>query len=210
MKAFAEGVCRGRDRMRHATMSLEELYTGKTTKVPITRHIICQKCCGKERQNVTVHSDARGNPMFRDSMLGQNFQLCHGYDEMGERMGLKKECENCKDKKVVTERKFLDVHVKKGMRNGERIIIYGESDQCPDLIPGDVVVVIEEEWHRRFVREGDNLKTEVEIDATMALAGGSITIRQLDGRMLSVDIVPGTKEGEKQNHGIVGCWYYNK
>jgi DnaJ homolog subfamily A member 2 len=192
--------------MRHATMTLEELYTGKTIKVPITRHVICGKCGGKGGDNRTAHSKSTCNGMCRDPTL----QLCHGYDETGEGIGSKTRCQECNNEKVVVERKFLEIHVKKGMRNGETIKICGESDRAPDLIPGDVLVVIEEEWHPRFVREGDDLKTEVEIDPSVTLAGGSISIRQLDGRMLSVHIVSGTKEGEKKNHCMLRNWSYNK
>lgn len=45
---------------------------------------------------------------------------------------------------VVTERKVLEVHITKGMRNGQKITFHGEADEAPGIIPGDIIFIVEE------------------------------------------------------------------
>lgn len=45
---------------------------------------------------------------------------------------------------VVKERKVLEVHITKGMRNGQKIVFHGEADEAPGVIPGDIIFVVEE------------------------------------------------------------------
>lgn len=44
-------------------------------------------------------------------------------------------------------RKILEVHVDKGMKDGQKIVFAGEGDQEPDLEPGDIVIVLDEKEH---------------------------------------------------------------
>jgi len=124
-------------------------------------------------------------------MMQQIQQPCNECEGTGEIMNPKDRCKTCNGKKVVSERKVLEVHIDKGMKSGQQIKFTGESDQAPGIIPGDVVIVVEEKPHERFQRKGDDLFCEADIDLLTALAGGEIIIPHLDDRALHVTIVPG-------------------
>lgn len=49
---------------------------------------------------------------------------------------------------VVKERKVLEVHINKGMRNGQKITFHGEADEAPGTVPGDIIFIIEEKVRR--------------------------------------------------------------
>lgn len=51
---------------------------------------------------------------------------------------------------VVRERKVLEVHVDKGMVDGQKITFNGEGDQEPGLEPGDIIIVLDEKEHPVF------------------------------------------------------------
>ncbi len=51
---------------------------------------------------------------------------------------------------VVRERKVLEVHVDKGMVDGQKITFSGEGDQEPGLEPGDIIIVLDEKEHPVF------------------------------------------------------------
>lgn len=106
-------------------------------------------------------------------------------------MNPKDRCKQCHGKKTTSERKVLEVHVDKGMKSGQQIKFTGESDEAPGVVPGDVVIVVEEKEHTRFQRKGDDLYTEANIDLLTALGGGEFAIGHLDDRVLHVTIVPG-------------------
>jgi len=132
-------------------------------------------------------------------MIQQIQSPCDDCQGTGEVINIKDRCSNCKGKKVLPDKKFLEVHIDKGMKGGQTIQFRGESDQSPNGEPGDVVIVIEEKTHDRFRRQENDLITEVEVDLLTALAGGQFAIKHLDDRALLVNIEP----GEVVKHGML-------
>ncbi len=61
----------------------------------------------------------------------------------------------------------------------------------PDVIPGDVIIVLQEQEHPRFKRNETDLLIEQEITLFEALCGFSFTLTHLDGRTLLVRSRPG-------------------
>ena len=131
-------------------------------------------------------------------MIQQMQSPCDECSGTGEVINARDRCSQCKGKKVIPDKKFLEVHIDKGMKGGQTIQFRGESDQSPNAEAGDVVIVIEEKPHDRFKRQENDLIVEVEIDLLTALAGGQFSIKHLDDRALIVQIEPGEviKPGE--------------
>ena len=65
----------------------------------------------------------------------------------------------------------LEVTIPKGAQTGTKVRIAGKGQQGP-AGPGDLYLKIRVESDPRFVRDGDNLKTEVEVDLYTAVLGG--------------------------------------
>ena len=179
-------------------VTLEELYRGKTTKLALTRNVICTKCAGKGGKEGAVKScgtcSGRGIRVTlrqMGPMIQQIQQPCDECSGTGEVINQKDRCKTCNGRKTISEKKMLEVHIDKGMKGGQTITFRGESDQAPGVTPGDVVIVIEEKPHERFQRKENDLITDVEIDLLSALAGGTFAIRHLDDRALVVNILPG-------------------
>ncbi|KAF8610214.1 hypothetical protein BDV93DRAFT_601261 [Ceratobasidium sp. AG-I] len=194
----SQGPRKGKDLHHRVGASLEDLYKGKFTKLALTRHVICTKCSGKGGKEGAVRKcggcQGRGvKVMLRQMgpMLQQIQQPCGECDGTGEVINQKDRCKVCVGKKVVSERKFLEVHIDKGMKGGQPITFAGESDQSPGVEPGDVIIIVDEKPHERFRREGNDLFCEVELDLLTALGGGAFSILHLDERVLHVTIHPG-------------------
>lgn len=199
------GPRRTKDLVHRVHVSLEDLYKGKTTKLALTRNIICGKCKGKGGKDGAVRTcnscNGRGVKITlrqMGPMIQQMQSSCDECSGTGEIINAKDRCQICKGKKVVPEKKILEVHIDKGMKNGQTVTFNGESDQTPGAEPGDVVIVIEEKPHERFQRQDTDLITSVEIDLLTALGGGQFSIKHLDDRVLVVTLVPGEiiKDGE--------------
>ncbi|KAH9459060.1 hypothetical protein Pst134EA_019211 [Puccinia striiformis f. sp. tritici] len=107
-------------------------------------------------------------------------QTCQEYQGIGEIINPKDRCKDCTGAKIVKERKVLDVHIDKGMRDGQIITFRGEADQSPNVTPGDVEIIIEEKPHPIFKRKEDDLVAEIEVDLVTALTGGVIPLEHLD------------------------------
>jgi DnaJ family protein A protein 2 len=98
----------------------------------------------------------------------------------------KDKCKKCKGEKTVKEKKTLEVFVSKGMKNGERIAFSGEADEAPETTPGDVIVVLQQQEHHTFKRDGPNLFLKKSITLLEALTGFHFSVTHLDGRTLLI------------------------
>lgn len=193
-----QGPKKGKDLVHRIKVSLEDLYKGKTTKLALQKHVLCSKCKGKGGKEGAVKSCAgchgQGVKIVLRQlgpMVQQIQQTCSDCGGEGEIINAKDRCKGCSGKKIVNERKVLEVFIDRGMKEGQTISFSGEADQAPGIEPGDVVIVVEEKPHDVFKRKGDDLYAEIEIDLLTALAGGSFTIPHLDERALLVKIAPG-------------------
>jgi DnaJ homolog subfamily A member 2 len=191
-------------------VSLEDLYKGKTTKLALTRNVICPKCDGKGGKEGAVRPcgscQGRGVRVTlrqMGPMIQQLQQPCDECSGSGEIINHRDKCKTCNARKTVSEKKMIEVHIDKGMKGGQTITFNGESDQAPGVVPGDVIIVIEEKLHERFKRNDNNLMTDVEIDLLTALGGGKFTIKHLDDRALVVTMAAG--EIVKQGMCKVDC-----
>lgn len=199
------GPQRGKDMHHGLKVTLEDLYKGKTSKLALQKTVICATCDGKGGKEGAVKTcstcNGRGIRLVvrqMGPMIQQIQQPCGDCGGAGEIIREKDRCTVCRGKKTVQERKILEVHIEKGMENGQRIVLSGEGDQAPNVIPGDIVIVLELKPHPRFRREGKNLYYKATIDLSTALTGGKFAIEHLDDRVLAVEIIPGEviKPGE--------------
>ncbi|KAI8365554.1 ATPase GET3 [Blakeslea trispora] len=192
------GPRRGKDMMHQLKVSLEDVYLGKTSKLALQKNVLCSKCDGKGGKEGAVQAcrpcNGQGVRIVMRQMgpIVQQFQQqCDSCRGTGEIINEKDRCKECMGKKILSERKILEVHIERGMRDGQKITFSKEGDQAPGIIPGDIVIVLDEKPHPRFTRQGDDLVYEAKIDLLTALAGGQFAIPHLDDRVLLVNVIPG-------------------
>ena len=75
----------------------------------------------------------------------------------------KDRCKNCQGRKTVKERKILEVHIDKGMRDGQKITFSGEGDQEPGIEPGDIIIILDEKEHPLYKRNDMDLRRKMVI-----------------------------------------------
>ncbi|KAE8241697.1 hypothetical protein A4X13_0g7300 [Tilletia indica] len=192
------GPRKGKDLVHRVKATLEELYKGKTVKLALQKHVLCTKCEGRGGKEGSVKQcpGCNGNGIkvvLRQlgPMVQQMQQTCQDCQGTGEQIAAKDRCKSCSGKKVIQERKVLEVRVDKGMEDGQQITFKEEADQAPNTVPGDVIFVVDEQPHPRFKRRKNDLICEVEVDLLTALAGGQIQLEHLDDRALQVQLNPG-------------------
>ncbi|KAF3673787.1 DnaJ protein -like protein 2 [Capsicum annuum] len=92
---------------------------------------------------------------------------CNECKGTGETISDKDRCPQCKGEKVMQEKKVLEVHVEKGMQNGQK------------------------KEHPKFKRKGDDLFIEHTLTLTEALCGFQFVLTHLDNRQLLIKSQPG-------------------
>jgi len=108
-------------------------------------------------------------------------------------------CTNCQGYKVVKESKILTVEIEPGMQVGQQISFYGESDQFPDTITGDVIFVLRPAQETSiFTRSGNDLHCKKEVTLIEALSGIKFILKHLDDRELLITTDEIVQPGEKR------------
>eukprot|EP01125_Pyxidicula_operculata_P017479 TRINITY_DN6120_c0_g1_i1.p1 TRINITY_DN6120_c0_g1~~TRINITY_DN6120_c0_g1_i1.p1 ORF type:complete len:239 (-),score=62.03 TRINITY_DN6120_c0_g1_i1:98-814(-) len=137
-------------------------------------------------------------------MISQRQMVCDQCKGEGEVIPKDDRCEKCKGNKVVPESKIISVDIEKGMRWGQSISLYGESDQAPDHQTGDLVLVLQpkDDVTETYQRKGDDLYLTHTVPLVEALTGVRFVAKHLDGSdiLLHTDNVTSPGELLKVNH----------
>ena len=106
-------------------------------------------------------------------------------------------CPTCHGEGTVERTEPLEVRIKAGTRDGQRIRLAGKGNAGAHGGPaGDLYVIIRTADHPIFHREGDDIRITVPVTATEAALGAKIEVPTIDGRAL-LKIPPGTQSGQK-------------
>ncbi|MED6253898.1 DnaJ (Hsp40), subfamily A, member 4 [Ataeniobius toweri] len=190
---------RGKNVVHQLAVTLEEMYNGSTRKLGLQKNVICEKCDGHGGKKGALEkcSNCKGRGVqirvqqLGPGMIQQIQSMCPDCQGQGEKFNSKDRCKNCNGHKVERKKKILEVHIDKGMKDGQKITFHGEGDQEPGLEPGDIIIVLDQKEHPRFQRQGDDLIMKMDIKLAEALCGFRKTIQTLDNRMLIVSTKPG-------------------
>lgn len=192
-----QGKRKGEDVNFPLKVELEDVYNGCSKKLRLTRNVLCKGCNGKGGKNVTTCRDCRGQGvkvMLRQigpGMMQQVQQACGACQGEGEVCAEKDRCSECLGAKTLKEKKQLEVFINRGMAHGEKIPFPGEADEAPNMLPGDVVVILQVKDHPHFKRDHVNLFMKKEITLYEALCGFTYSIQHLDKRVLKITSEPG-------------------
>ncbi|EYC43951.1 hypothetical protein Y032_0476g2142 [Ancylostoma ceylanicum] len=180
-------------------VSLEQLYNGFSKKLKVTRTVICTDCkgLGGVAGSVVKCSDCKGRGMIvrvmqlAPGMIQQVQSPCGACKGTGEVIPAKDRCKGCQGQKKRKVEEILEVHVEKGMKDGDRIMFEGRGDEDHDVPPGDIVIILDEKDHHTFFRKDDNLVMNIDIQLVEAMCGFSRVIKTLDDRTLFFNVLPG-------------------
>jgi DnaJ family protein A protein 2 len=176
-------------------VKLEDLYNGLTKKIRVTRTRICNGCNGvgaKNKDAVKECSTCHGKgQVMHMQQLAQGFMTqqvvtCKDCKGAGKTIDEKNKCSECKGRRVTNEAKTLEINIDKGMKHGQKLVFEGEADESPDVLPGDIVFVIQQKPHDLFERDNDNLYMKKKISLIEALTGVEFEVAHMDGRVLNV------------------------
>lgn len=81
---------------------------------------------------------------------------------------------------------ILTIEVRPGWKKGTKITFPEKGNEQPNIIPADLVFIIDEKPHSVFTREGNDLVTTQKITLVEALTGYNVHLTTLDGRSLTI------------------------
>ncbi|KAJ7650673.1 hypothetical protein FB45DRAFT_888457 [Roridomyces roridus] len=191
---------KGEDTVIPHSVTLQDLYNGKTLKLSLEKEAVCGTCQGTggksgAKPKPCAICDGKGwttAQMSHGSYLSSSRVPCSNCGGTGEKIREKDRCKKCKGEKTVKEKNRQEVVIEKGMADKQRIILAGAGDEEPGVPAGDVIFVLTLTPHESFERSGSDLLTNATITLSEALFGFSrILITHLDGRGVKVTSPPG-------------------
>jgi len=175
-------------------VSLENLYTGKTVKFEYKRNMKCSDCKGVGSKDKDALIDCRvckgqGKRVEirqMGMMIQQQVLPCQVCNATGKVIKDGKECEKCIGKRIMSEDIQLEIPIRPGTSQGDRICMKGKAHDNPDCEEtGDLFLIIVEKASKTGLkREGNDLVYQKEIDLVDALCGVEFYIKHLDERYI--------------------------
>jgi len=169
---------------------------GGVMRLNITRQDVCGNCHGSGHvEQPGVCPQCHGKGTIEQSANRMKFNMpCPRCGGTGKNVSV---CPVCHGEGVVGRTEPLEVRIKAGTRDGQRIRIPGKGNAgTGGGQPGDLYVIIRAGDHPVFRRDGDDIYVTVPVTATEAALGAKIEVPTIDGRAL-LKVPPGTQSGQK-------------
>jgi molecular chaperone DnaJ len=193
---------RGADLVAAVEIELAEAATGVTRQVPFQVAVTCAHCEGDGAEpgsEVTTCATCGGAGRLQQvsrSVFGEfvRTQACPACGGSGRK--IETPCTECQGAGRVLEERRLEVSIPPGIHDGQRIRLSGEGHAgAGGARAGDMYVQVHVLHDARFVREGNDIFSTVDLTITQAALGAALTVPTLDGD-LELEFEPGVQPGE--------------
>jgi molecular chaperone DnaJ len=195
------GRIQGGDLAVEVEISLAEAAAGKTVEVAYELVDTCEHCRGNGAEPgtpietcPTCGGAGRVRAVTRTA-FGQLVRE-HACDTCGGEGRIPSEpCHECGGRGRRAVRRTLQVDVPPGIADDQRIRLSGRGHAGErGGPPGDLYVLVRVAEDERFLREGSDLVTVVDVPAPAAALGTTVTVPTLDGDE-QIEVAPGTQPG---------------
>jgi molecular chaperone DnaJ len=194
-------VHRGSNIRIKVKLTLEEIASGVTKKIKVNKYITCDSCKGSGAKNGNFKTCGTCNGAGRvtrvtDTFLGrmQTQQACPSCG--GEGRTISDKCTKCYGDGVVRSEEVIELKIPAGVAEGMQLSVQGKGNAGPrNGVPGDLLVVIEEQEHEYFVRDGENLYYNLNVNMADAALGAEVEVPTINGKA-KIKIAAGTQSGK--------------
>lgn len=196
------GGRRGADVGAEIRIELADAARGTTVQVPFEAAVPCAECDGSgvdpgttpircDRCGGTGRLQQVSRSVFGEFVRTHACPACNGRGEIVEHP-----CAKCDGAGRVVERREVAVDVPAGIHDGQRIRLNGEGHAgAMGGRAGDVYVLVHVAPDPRFVREGNDIYSQVDLTIVQASLGATLTIETLDGPV-ELELPAGVQPGE--------------
>jgi len=195
-ESVSEGPEPGSDLEYQVNVPFWTAIRGGVMKLNIARRDVCANCHGNgfiEAPGECPQCHGKGTIEQTGGRMKFNVTCprCHG---TGKNIST---CPVCHGEGSVESVNPLEIRIKAGTRDGQRIRIAGKGNAGRrGGGVGDLYVIIRIEPHPLFQRDGDDIQIVVPVSAVEAALGSKIEVPTIDGRSM-LKIPPGTQSGQK-------------
>ena len=183
-------------------LTYEEIAKGATKNIKVKKYVGCNVCSGsgaKDKGSVQTCSTCGGSGQVRrvqNTFLGQMQTVTTCPACNGEGTTVTAKCTNCKGEGRVYAEETVGIDIPAGVQEGMQLNISGKGNAGErGGMPGDLMILIEEETHKELHREGLNVAFDLHVSFTDAVFGTQVEVPTIDGRA-KIKIPAGTQSGK--------------
>ncbi len=192
---------RGSDQRVKVKLTLQDIANGVTKKFKLKKYVTCTHCGGSGAEGNATETCPECKGTGRVVRTQQSFfgmmrtevacPHCNGEGKI-----IKNKCPHCDGDGVVMGEEVVEVNIPAGVYEGMQLSMRGKGNAGKhNGIPGDLLIVIEEEKHPTLVRDENDLIYSLLLDIPTATLGGFAEIPTIDGKA-KVTIEAGTQPGK--------------
>jgi len=183
-----ERARRGRDIEVALTLEFMEAVFGIEKELNLRKAVRCDRCDGNGAEpgsKVETCKTCGGSGQIRQTqrtIFGQVQTQAQCPTCGGEGKTYSQKCSKCAGEGIIREVVKIKVKIPAGISEGESIRLAGQGEAGIKGSPaGDLYLRIRVNPDKRFVRVGYDIKSQVEINFTLAALGGKIEVETVDG-----------------------------
>lgn len=186
-------VARGSDLRIKIKLNLKEVALGAKKKIKVNKLINaegvtytqCNTCKGQGRVMRVTQT------MLGAMQTQSTCNTCQGTGKLIDKRPSGVDAQGLKRQEEVVE-----INIPAGVEEGMQLKVGGKGNAGPfNGVPGDLLVVIEEERSKELQRDGENLHYEAYISFVDAVLGASIEVPLVEGKA-KIKVEPGTQSGK--------------
>lgn len=194
-------VNRGTDLRVKVKLTLDEILNGAHKKIKVNKFIPCKTCkgTGAEDSNYSTCGQCNGSgqvAQVTNTFLGRMQTIATCPSCSGEGKTIKNKCKTCFGDGIERGEDVIAIDIPAGVEEGMQLNVSGKGNAGPrNGIPGNLLVVIEEQPHDQLARDGQNVFYDLCINVADAALGCTVEVPTISGKA-KLKIDEGTQSGK--------------
>lgn len=184
---------RGTNLRIRVKLTLEEIANGVEKKIKVTKAVpadgVTFKTCSSCNGMGQVHRVT--NTILGQMRTTQTCPTCEGTGQIIDKRPAGVDADGLARKEEV-----ITIQIPAGVAEGMQLTVSGKGNSGRNGGPaGDLIVLVEEEEHEFFKRDGNNILFDLDINFSDAALGAQVDVPTLDGKA-RIKLEPGTQPGK--------------
>ncbi len=194
-------VNRGSNLRVRVKLNLSDVANGVSKKLKVNKYTSCGKCNGSGAEGgsmQTCHTCGGRGQVTRvmNTPLGQMQTASTCPSCSGQGQTIEHKCSTCYGDGIVKGEEVVEVKIPPGVGNEMQLSVRGKGNAAArGGVPGDLLVLVEEEEHPQLKRDGNNLHYELYVSFIDAALGTTAEVPTIDAKA-RIKIEPGTQSGK--------------
>ncbi|MDP6561712.1 MAG: molecular chaperone DnaJ [Candidatus Peribacteraceae bacterium] len=191
---------RGSDLQVRISIDFAEVVNGVSKTIAIEKLAQCKECDGTGAEGGSVKTCTECNGTGQITRTAQSFfgvvqqsvqcAKCEGKGKIPETP-----CKACSGEGRKREKTQLTIDVPAGIDDGQTLRITGEGNAGSQGAPaGDLFVIVQVTPDKRFIRDGNDIRSEVSVSVVDATLGTEVSVPTVHGEV-TLKIPTGTQPG---------------